>query len=194
MTGEAAPPAGDRRLILVGRVAGPFGVRGELRLTAYTAEPAALLRYGRLLGEDGAPALTLTGGRVAKADELIARAAEAPDRTAAEALKGLRLYVPREALPPPEDEDDFYLADLIGLAAETLDGESLGRVKAVLNHGAGDILEVDPGDGRPTVFHAFTREVVPEVRIAEGRLVIAPAVETGEPQPDDPEPDDGDAA
>ena len=179
MTGEAAPEPGGR-LILVGRVAGPFGVRGELRLTAYTAEPDALLRYGRLLREDGAPALTLTGGRVAKGDELIARAEEAPDRTAAEALKGLRLFVPRAALPAPEDEDEFYLADLIGLLAQTPEGEALGRVKAVLNHGAGDILEVDPGDGRPTALHAFTREVVPEVRVAEGRLVIAPARETGD--------------
>ena len=184
MTDGAAPSAEDRRLILVGRVAGPFGVRGELRLTAYTAEPGALLRYGRLLREDGAPALTLTGGRVAKADELIARAVEVPDRTAAEALKGLQLYVPREALPPPEDEDEFYLADLIGLAAETPDGAPLGRVKAVLNHGAGDILEIDPGEGRPTAFHAFTREIVPEVRIAEGRLVVAPAAEIGAPEPD----------
>ena len=185
MTGGAAPPPGDRRLLLVGRVAGPFGVRGELRVTSYTAEPDALLRYGRLLGEDGAPALTLTGGRVAKGDELVARAAECPDRDAAERLKGLRLFIARDALPPPEDEDEFYLADLIGLAAETPDGAPLGRVKAVLNHGAGDILEVDPGDGRPTAFHAFTREVVPEVRLAEGRLVVAPAVETGDAEPQD---------
>ena len=163
------------RLILVGRVAGPFGVRGELRLTSYTAEPDALLRYRRLLREDGAPALTLTGGRVAKADELVARAAESPDRDAAEALKGLRLFVPREALPPPDDEDDFYLADLIGLLAQTPEGAPLGRVKAVLNHGAGDILEIDPGDGRPTALHPFTRAVVPEVRIAEGVVVVAPS-------------------
>lgn len=179
MTEEAGRP----RLILVGRVAGPFGVRGELRLTTYTEEPAALLRYRELKGEEGSPALTLTGGRASKADELIARAAEAPDRDAAEALKGLRLYVSRDALPPPDDEDEFYLADLIGLRAETVGGEPLGRVKAVLNHGAGDILEVDPGEGRPTALHPFTREVVPEVRLAEGRVVIAPAAETGEQEP-----------
>ena len=149
--------AGRTRLILVGRVAGPFGVRGELRLTSYTEEPAALLRYRDLKREDGSPALTLTGGRTAKADELVVRAVEAPDRDAAEALKGLRLYVPRDALPPPDDEDEFYLADLIGLRAETADGGPLGRVKAVLNHGAGDILEIDPGDGRPTTLHPFTR-------------------------------------
>ena len=165
------------RLILVGRVAGPFGVRGELRLTTYTEEPSALLRFRDLRREDGSPALTLTGGRVSKADELVARAAEAADRDAAEALKGLRLYVGREALPPPQDEDEFYLADLIGLLAETPEGEPLGRVKAVLNHGAGDILEVDPGDGGPTALHPFTREVVPQVRLAEGRLTIAAAAE-----------------
>ncbi len=186
MTAGAALPAGERRLILVGRVAGPFGVRGELRITSYTAEADALLRFRRLLREDGAPALTLTGGRVAKAGELVARAAEAPDRDAAEALKGLRLFVPRDALPPPEDEDEFYLADLIGLAAQTPGGEALGRVKAVLNHGAGDILEIDPGEGRPTVLHPFTREVVPEVRVAEGRLVVVPAADAP-PEPDDPQ-------
>ena len=173
------------RLILVGRVAGPFGVRGELRLTTYTQEPAALLRYRNLRREDGSPALTLTGGRASKADELVARAAEAPDRNAAEALKGLRLYVSRDALPPPQDEDEFYLADLIGLRAETSAGEPLGRVRAVLNHGAGDILEVDPDDGRPTALHAFTREVVPTVSLAEGRIVIAPVADTSEQEPGD---------
>lgn len=188
MPAEATPPAGSGRLILVGRVAGPFGVRGELRLTTYTEEPVALLRFRDLKREDGSPALTLTGGRAARAGELIVRAAEAPDRDAAEALKGVRLYVGREALPPTDDEDDFYLADLIGLAAETPDGAPLGRIKAVLNHGAGDILEVDPGDGRPTGLHPFTREVVPQVRIADGVVVIAPAaaVENGDEGPPEP--------
>ncbi len=170
------------RLILVGRVAGPFGIKGELRLTSYTEEPLALLNYRTLLREDGAPALTLTGGRSPKPGELVVRAAEAPDRDAAERLKGLRLFVPRDALPAP-DEDEFYLADLIGLAAQTAAGEALGRVKAVLNHGAGDILELDPGDGRPSRLLPFTREVVPEVRIADGVVIVDPPVETGEAEP-----------
>lgn len=171
----------------MGRVAGAFGVKGEVRLTAFTADPMALLAYRELKAEDGAPVLTLASGRAAKPGpantELIARAPEIPTREAAEAMRGRQLYVSREALPPPEDEDEFYLADLIGLVATTPEGEPLGRIKAVLNHGAGDILELDPGEGRPTRLIPFTREAVPEVRVAEGRVVIVPPVETGETEP-----------
>ncbi|MDP8915924.1 MAG: ribosome maturation factor RimM [Pseudomonadota bacterium] len=163
-------------LILVGRVAGAFGVRGELKITAYTAEPLALLRYRVLRREDGSPALTLEGGRAAK-DALVARAAEVGTREEAEALRGLKLHVPRSVLPEPE-EDEFYLADLIGLSAEDPHGARLGTVKAVQNHRAGDILEIDPGEGRPSWLVAFTREAVPEVRIAERRLVVVRPEET----------------
>jgi 16S rRNA processing protein RimM len=181
-------PAADR-LILVGRVAGAFGVKGELRLTAYTADPLALLAYKTLKGEDGAPVLTLTAARPGKpstggAAEVVARAAEVSTREEAEALKGLRLQ-------PPEDEDEFYLADLIGLAAVTPEGAALGRVKAVHDFGAGDILELDPGGGKATVYHPFTRAAVPEVDIAGGRVVCIPPPETADD--DEPSPDHGDA-
>jgi 16S rRNA processing protein RimM len=168
------------RLVLVGRVAGAFGVRGEVRISTYTEEPMALARYKRLAREDGSPALTIASARPAK-DGIVARCAEVPDREAAEALRGVRLYVPREALPPPE-EDEFYLTDLIGLAAETPEGEALGRVKAVPNYGAGDILELDPGGGRPTRLVPFTREAVPEVRLGEGKVIVVPPAEVGEPE------------
>lgn len=171
------------RLILVGRVAGAFGVRGELRLTAYTEEPLALLRYRDLKREDGRPVLTLTAARV-QGDAVVARAREVTDRDAAEALKGVRLYVPREVLPAPE-EDEFYLADLIGLEAVSPEGESLGRIKAVQDFGAGDILEIDPGEGRPTWYLPFTREAVPEVQISSGRIT---AVRPLEDEAEDAEP------
>lgn len=158
------------RLVLVGRVAGAFGVRGEIRISTYTAEPLAVLHYRDLKREDGSPALTLTAAREAKGG-VIARAPQVDSKEAADALRGLRLFVPREALPAPE-EDEFYLADLIGLAAVTPAGEPLGRVKAVHDFGAGDLLEVDSGDGKPTWYAAFTREVVPTVDIAAGRVVI----------------------
>ena len=116
---------------------------------------------------------------------VIARLEGVADRNAAEALNGTALYIMREKLPPPEDEDDFYHSDLIGLEARLDDGHVLGEVVAVPNYGAGDILEVkDPRSG-DTYLYPFTRAVVPQVRIADGYLVIAPPldVEPGEEEP-----------
>ncbi len=163
------------RLILVGRVAGAFGVKGELKITSYTDDPAALVRYRDLKRSDGASALTLTGGRPHK-DALVARAAEVATREEAEALRGLELFVPRQLLPPP-DEDEFYLADLIGLAAVAPDGAPLGRIKSVQNFGAGDLLEIAPEAG-PSWWSPFTREAVPEVKLAEGLVVVVKPAET----------------
>jgi 16S rRNA processing protein RimM len=157
------------RLILVGRVAGAFGVKGEVRITAYTEDPVALARYRDLRREDGSPGLTLTTGRAHKG-ALVGRAKEIATREEAEALRGLQLYVPREALPAP-DEDEFYLADLIGLGVVDAEGAELGRIKSVQNFGAGDLLEIAPLAG-PTWWLPFTKEAVPEVRIADG-LVVA---------------------
>ena len=180
---QAQRPAG---LVLVGRVAGAFGVRGEVRIASYTADPLALLAYRELVDEAGAPALVLEGGRLVKANEIVARARGLDSKEAADALRGLRLHVPRSALPPPED-DEFYLHDLIGLHARALDGAALGRIKAVHDHGAGDILELDPGEGRPTRLLPFTREVAPELDVAAGWIVIAEPVATGAPEPAAPE-------
>ena len=164
------------KLVLIGRVAGGFGVRGEVRISAYTEDPLALLRYRDLKREDGSPALTLAAARVAK-DGVVCRAEEVSTKEEADALRGLRLYVPRDALPEPE-EDEFYLTDLIGLRAETPEGEALGRIKAVHDFGAGDILEIDPGEGRPTFFLPFTRDNVPAVEVAAGRVVAVRPDET----------------
>jgi 16S rRNA processing protein RimM len=165
----------DARLIEVGRVAGAFGVRGEVRITTYTADPLALLAYRTLKREDGAPALTLTGGRVAKGG-LIARAREIADRNQAEAARGLRLFIARADLPPPDD-DEFYLADLIGLEARDAAGAVLGKIRAVEDFGAGDLLEIQPPTG-PTWWLAFTSEAVPEVHIADGYIVVTRPDET----------------
>jgi 16S rRNA processing protein RimM len=156
----------------VGRVAGAFGVRGEIRITPFTADPGSLLDYRLLLREDGAAGLTLTSGRLAP-NGLIARAREVETREAAEALKGLALFIPRSRLPPP-DEDEFYLADLVGLNVVSPAGEPLGQVKAVSNFGAGDLLEIAPADGGPTWLAPFTREAVPDVRLADGVVVVVP--------------------
>src|SRR5579875_1612623 len=157
------------KLILIGRVAGAFGVRGEVRITCFGDDPAALLTYRDLKRKDGSTALTVLSGRAAKG-ELIARVKELDVKEAVDALRGLDLYVPRAALPPAED-DEFYLTDLIGLRAETPAGEALGVVKAVPNFRAGDILEIAPAHGA-SFYIPFTLEAVPEVRIDDGVVIV----------------------
>ena len=164
------------RLLLIGRVAGAFGVRGELRITSFAADPLSLLSYGELKREDGTPGLTLTAGRAAKGG-IVARAREVETRDEAEALHGLRLYIAREDLAEP-DEDEFYLADLIGLEARDLAGAAVGTVRTVENFGAGDLVEITPAAGGPSFWLPFTREAVPEVKIAEGWISIDPPAET----------------
>jgi 16S rRNA processing protein RimM len=164
------------QLILVGRVQGAFGVKGELRLRAYGDDPLALLAYRDLARQDGSPGLTLVSGRAAK-DGLIARAQGIETKEAADALRGLELYAPRSVLPEP-DADEFYISDLIGLAVQAPDGTPLGQVKAAPTFGAGDLLEIEPAGGGPTWLVAFTKENVPEVNLAEGRVVIDRPAET----------------
>jgi 16S rRNA processing protein RimM len=136
----------------------------------------ALVDYKTLLREDGSPGLTLTGGRVAKGG-VVVRAKEIETREQAEAARGLRLYIPRDLLPEPDDEDEFYVADLVGLDVVGVDGEALGRVKSVHDFGAGDLLEIEPAQG-PSWWLPFTREAVPEVSISERRVVAVKPEET----------------
>lgn len=156
-------------LILVGRVAGAFGVRGEVRITSFTAEPLALVGYKTLLREDGSPGLTLTGGRVAKGG-VVARAAEIETREQAEAARGLQLFIPRDRLPEPDDEDEFYIADLIGMDVVSPEGDLLGKVRSVRDFGAGDLLEVAPTIGE-SWWLPFTKDAVPEVQVDARRVV-----------------------
>jgi 16S rRNA processing protein RimM len=157
-------------LIMVGRVAGAFGVRGEVRITSFTAEPLALVDYRTLLREDGSPGLTLSGGRVAKGG-VVARIQDVTTRDEAEALRGMKLYIPRALLPEPDD-DEFYIADLVGMEVRSLEGDVLGQVRSVRDFGAGDLLEVAPAAGE-SWWLPFTREAVPEVRMADGYLMAA---------------------
>lgn len=172
----------DQKLILVGHVAGAFGVKGEVRITTYTADPMALTAYGPLLRADGSHALTLGQARVTK-DGLVARVKEVATKEEADALRNLKLHVPREALPPPE-EDEFYLTDLVGLEARDAAEQVLGTVKAVQNFGADDMLEIAPTQGGPTWYLPFTREAVPELHIADGWLLAVRPVEVGEREPE----------
>ncbi|MFM8940324.1 MAG: ribosome maturation factor RimM [Phenylobacterium sp.] len=163
------------RLILVGRIAGAVGVRGEVRGTRLTADPMAHAGYRDLRRADGTPAPALSAARPVKGG-LVARASGVETREQAEALRGLKLHVLRDALPAPED-DEFYLADLVGLKVETADGHVLGVVRGVQDFGAGDLLEVKP-DAGASFWLPFTREVVPEVDLAGGRILAVPPAET----------------
>ncbi len=157
------------RLICVGEIRGAFGVRGEARIASFTADPEAVFAYGPLLDADGAPRLSVRSWRPVK-DGFAALAPEIESREQAEAMKGQRLYVPRTALPAPE-EDEFYFSDLVGMAVRNLDGADLGRIKAVVNFGGGDLLEIAGPPGPKEAWRIpFTRDFAPEVDL-EGRTV-----------------------
>lgn len=161
----------DKR-VLLGRCGAAHGIRGEVRVKPYTDEPGGLTDYGPLELEDGSRHLTIE--RMRPADTVvIVKFAGIDDRTAAEALNGLGLFVERSAMPDTAEDDTWYHADLIGLAVEDTQGKALGTVIAVPNFGAGDLLEIQPPSGT-SVYLSFTADFVPEVDIARGRVVIDP--------------------
>jgi len=144
-------------------------VRGAVKLWTFTEDPRAVERYGPLMTKDGARQFEIASAREA-GDHLVASFKGVANRDDAEKLNGIELYVPRERLPATDD-DEYYHADLIGLAAVTSRNEPLGRVIAIHNFGAGDIIEIAPPKGA-TMLLPFTNAVVPTVDIAGGRVVI----------------------
>lgn len=167
-------------------IGAPHGIRGELRVKTFTGEPEALGDYGPLYTQDGRSfevASIRAAGNMA-----VVRFAEVGDRNAAEALTGTELFVDRSVLPEPEEEDEFYHADLIGLDVRDDSGAVLGKVLAVQNFGGGDILDLMIG-GRKGVLIPFTQAAVPEVAIAEGFIRIDPVaaglVDDGDDGPGD---------
>lgn len=162
--------ANDAR-VCVGQIVGVHGVRGMVKLKSFTADPADVVAYGPLSDEAGTRRFQVALAGQTKG-MFLARLDGVADRDAAEALKGVKLFALRSALPEPEEEE-FYYADLIGLRAETADGEFFGKVTAVHDFGAGDILEFRKADGR-TAHLPFTRTVVPVVDVKGGRIVIDP--------------------
>jgi 16S rRNA processing protein RimM len=158
--------------ICVARIGAAHGVKGEVKLWSFTADPAAVADYGPLESEDGTQRFEIEAMRPAK-DHLVARLSGVRDRNAAERLANLRLYVARERLPAPAPEE-FYHADLIGLRAESRDGAALATIVGIHDFGAGDLLELRPLSGGGTVLMPFTAQTVPEVDIAGGRIIIDP--------------------
>ena len=174
------------QLICVARIGAAHGVRGAVKLWTFTEDPFAVRRYGPLLTKDGTRQFEVAQAREAK-DHLVATFKGVTTRHEAERLNGIELYVAREKLPAT-DEDEYYHTDLIGLAAVTTAGDALGRVIAIHNFGAGDIIEIAPPKGT-TLLLPFSNAVVPEVDLAGGRVVIAPPQEIeGEDRDDDSSP------
>jgi 16S rRNA processing protein RimM len=163
------------RDILLAAVIGAQGLRGEVKVKAFTESPDSLARYRDLHTKDGRR-FTVTAARATKPDEAVLTLAEIADRNAADALKGTELYIGRAALPDTE-EDEFYHADLIGLRAEDAEGRVLGTVHALHNYGAGDVIEIARPDG-DSVLLAFTKDTVPTIEIAQGRIIVALPDET----------------
>ena len=158
--------------VCLGAIAGAFGVRGEVRLKSFTAEPGDIAAYGPLETEDGTRQFTVTLAGQAK-NGLVVRLSGIRTKEEADALRGTKLFIDRDRLPDPE-EDEFYHADLIGMEVFDTGGTLLGRVKAVMNHGASDLLEIHGPGQSNTVLLPFTREAVPTVDLASGRIVADP--------------------
>lgn len=158
--------------VCVGAIAGAFGVRGEVRLKSFCAEAADIAAYGPLTTEYGGRSFDVTLTRPV-ASGFAARLTGVMTKEAADGLRGQRLFAPRGALPSLPD-DEFYHADLLGLSARDTGGAELGKIAAVLNHGAGDILELRGPALKGSVLVPFTRAIVPTVDLASGRVIIDP--------------------
>ena len=187
---EPSAPMGERELaavpakrVCVGIITGAHGVRGAVRVKSFTADPKDVARYGPLEDESGERRWSLGLMRSAKG-VVVCRVGGVADRAAAEALHGLRLYLPRAALPPTAAEE-YYHADLIGLQAMLADGTTLGQVRSIHDFGAGDTLEIVRPAGPPAMV-PFTRAIVPVVDLAAGRLVVDPPPGLLEPIVEEP--------
>jgi 16S rRNA processing protein RimM len=169
-------PQRGEGFVLLGEFGRSHGLRGEVRLKSFTADPASIGAYGPLRTEQGRPVVLVSvrpaGG--ASPDMLVARVEGVATRAAAEALNRVRLYAARDQLGTPEADDEFFAADLIGLPVQTRSGDVLGAVAAVPNYGGGDLLEIAPAGGGPTALLPFTKAFVPAVDFAAKRVVIDP--------------------
>jgi 16S rRNA processing protein RimM len=177
-----------KNLVLMGEFGRAHGLKGEVRLKSYAGDPLAIASYGALHTGSG-QRIALRSVRQAAGDQpdlLVAQVVGVETREAAEALNRVQLYVPRETLGEPAEEDEYFLADLIGLSARTEAGEEVGMVVAVPNYGGGDLLELAPPRG-PTLLVPFTREFVPAVDLKAGFVTVA---EGALPSPEDGEPDE----
>lgn len=164
------------RRVRIGRITGAHGIKGEVVIAASTERPEDVAAYGPVTDAEGRRSFVIEAAR-ATSKGVVARLAGVSDRTVAEGLKGTDLYVPRDRLPAAA-EGEYYASDLVGLEAHDPAGVVIGRVVDVPNYGAGDLLEIDPGEGRATLLVTITEATVPEIDIAGGRITVAMPGET----------------
>lgn len=169
-TGKSPPP-GPGNKVRVARIGAAHGVRGEMKLWSFTGDPAAVADYGPLQTEDGKRQFEIETMRPAK-DHFVVRIAGVADRDAAARLVNTDLFVPRDRLPAIDEEDTYYHADLIGLAAVSETGAALGTVAALHNFGAGDLIEIATTQGGEPLLLPFTEAIVPEIDMAARRIVV----------------------
>lgn len=162
----------EENKVLLGRIVGAHGIRGEVVIHSYAAVPEDIASYGALSDSDGKRQFKLSSVRAA-AKGVVARIAGIADRNAAEALKGTELFVPRERLPAPE-ADTYYVSDLIGMTAVDAHGVVVGVVVDAPNYGAGDLLEIRKAGSSQTDLIPFTDAYVPEVDLTARRVVVRP--------------------
>ncbi|MEM5583338.1 ribosome maturation factor RimM [Roseibium sp. AS2] len=159
----------DDRKVLMARIGAAHGIRGEVRVKPFGSDPLSFADYGTLVTKDGSRSFEVEKVRVQKT-VVITRFKGLTDRNQAEELNGVELYISRDQLPEPE-EDEFYYSDLTGLAVIDQGGETLGKIAAVQDFGAGDLLEVRPQRGN-TFYIPFTKDFVPEINLAEGQVRV----------------------
>lgn len=184
----------NERRILLGQIVRGHGIRGEMIVKAFTADPADIAAYGALTDAAGNAPLKLSIVRVSDKG-VVVRVQGVTDRNGADALRGRELYVARSRLPQAEP-GSYYHTDLIGLDVLTADGARIGRVVDVQNFGAGDLLEIARDGTKETELIPFTNACVPDIDLARGRVTIVPPEMTGEPEPSadaEGEADDGTA-
>ncbi len=179
MKAPQSPPGESEERVLLGRIAGAHGLKGEVKIATFTARAEDVAAYGPLVSGDGLRAFVIELFRISGGGHVIARLPGVLDRGEAEKLRGTELYVSRDALPVAGD-DEYYHSDLIGLAAVSPAGDPLGEVAAILNFGAGDLLEIRAPGSRQTQLVPFERSHVPKVDLETGRVIIIfPVYESG---------------
>jgi 16S rRNA processing protein RimM len=167
----SAPSGDSGERVLLARITGVHGLKGEVKIATFTAEPEDVAAYGPLTSADGSITFEIASLRVAGGGAVVARLRGVADRNAAESLRGTELFVLRSMLPPA-DADEYYHSDLIGLSAVSPAGEPLGEIVTVHNYGAGDLLELRVTNSRQTLLIPFESAHVPKVDLEAKCITI----------------------